>query len=116
MTRVFRARAVALAGFLCAIFMLGCGGPKMVKVHGTVTQDGNSIKFPDKAKAPFTITFAPTESTGQTYPAKFDREQSTYQVTVPAGNYKVGIIAPDVKVNSPMDKSKTYEVTGDQEI
>ena len=96
----------------------GCGGVKKVKVHGPVTRNGQPLKVPKTTLV--TITFAPVDqSTGQTFPAKFDYDQGTYEVTVPAGDYRASVLVAPPKeavISSPMSASKTYELQKDEEV
>jgi hypothetical protein len=119
MMREHRSRLVATACLVLAVLLGGCGGPKKVKVSGTVIRGGEPFKVSPKTYV--TITFAPADQiSGSTYPARFNQEQGSYQVVVPPGKYRVALIAvpPDggARIRSPIDASKTYEILKDQKI
>ena len=114
-----RSRLVAAACLVLAILLGGCGGPKKVKVRGTLTRNGQPLNASTKTLV--TITFAPLDqAAGQTYPAKFKHAEGAYEVTVPTGKYRVGLIVvpPDgaAPLRSPIDASKTYDIQKEQEI
>ncbi len=120
MMRASRWRVLPLASLLLAVLLAGCGGPKMVKVKGKVTQGGQLLQVSQKTYV--TITFAPVEvaeGQGQTYPARFTHADGTFAVTVPAGKYRVGmlIVEPGGQpLSSPVEASKPYEIFKDQVI
>src|SRR2546423_18449 len=118
MTRALPWRIVLIAALLVVVFLAGCGGPKLVKVNGKLTQDSKPLQVSNKTLV--TIMFAPVEQTGQTSPAKFDPEQGTYTVTIPTGKYRVNVVVVKEQnkppINPPMDPNKTYEIVDDQEI
>jgi hypothetical protein len=116
------ARIVAIAVFIVASSLPGCGGPTKVKVQGRVTQGGQPLKVSRQTQV--TITFAPAvEKAQQTYSAKFDRDLGVFTAVMPPGQYKAGILvteqggdAPKVVARADVKESKTYDISSDQKI
>jgi hypothetical protein len=107
----------ALSGLL-AVLLAGCGGPKSVKVYGTLTRDGQPLKVSEDTYV--TITLTPAEDKTQSYPAKFKHNEGTYEVAVPPGTYRASVLVvpPGGKppLKPPADASKTYEINKDQQL
>lgn len=84
--------------FLFAILLVsGCGGAKVVKVEGKLSQGGMPIEL--KKSAVIQIIFYPDsadEKNVTSFPADFDRESFTYKIAaVPVGKYKVSVVLLD---------------------
>lgn len=93
--------------FLFATLLVsGCGGSKVVKVEGKLSQGGMPIEL--KKSAVIQIVFYPDsadEKNVTSFPADFDRESFTYKIAaVPVGKYKVSVVLLDPYPNN--DKLK----------
>ena len=93
--------------FLFATLLVsGCGGAKVVKVEGKLSQGGMPIEL--KKSAVIQIIFYPDsadEKNVTSFPADFDRESFTYKIpAVPVGKYKVSVVLLDPYPNN--DKLK----------
>jgi len=93
--------------FLFATLLVsGCGGSKVVKVEGKLSQGGMPIEL--KKSAVIQIIFYPDsadEKNVTSFPADFDRESFTYKIAaVPVGKYKVSVVLLDPYPNN--DKLK----------
>lgn len=106
--------AIALVSFALA----GCGDARKVAVRGKLTWGGQPLQISKTTLV--TITFAGAEEkTAQTYPAKFNHDDASYQVSVPTGKYRVGMLVVEQGKSargSPMNASPIYEIQKDEEI
>ena len=88
------------------LFVSGCGGAKVVKVEGKLSQGGMPIEL--KKSAVIQIIFYPDsadEKNVTSFPADFDRESFTYKIAaIPVGKYKVSVVLLDPYPNN--DKLK----------
>jgi hypothetical protein len=114
-----RWRVLPALGLLLAVVLTGCGGPKIVKVKGKLTYQGQPLQVSNKTYV--TITFAPvSDNAGQTHPAKFTHADATFSVSMPPGKYRVGLLVAEPggnpPISSPIDASQTYEILKDQEL
>jgi hypothetical protein len=83
--------SLLLAWAVTALAVAGCGGPSKVAITGKVTKNGQPLQVGEKTLV--TVTFGPEDvKVGQTYPAKFNRQEGTYQVEIPPGKYTVNIV------------------------
>src|SRR6266542_6841217 len=86
---------VSRTGLGLAVLVLlvtGCGGPKTVKISGKLLKNGSPMVVSESTYV--TISFVPESKQGdgsdaKSYSAKFDQKTGTYQVELPAGNYRV---------------------------
>jgi hypothetical protein len=120
-------RQIGFALPLFAFILTGCGGDKLVKVHGKLLKNGSAMAVSEDTYV--TLSFVAEskkadQSDAKSYSAKFDQKTGTYTVELPAGSYKtmVAVALPakkDGKLNAPskpVKSDKVHELTKDQEL
>jgi hypothetical protein len=126
----FSRRSLTLTVAVLMVALASCGKQKDLKITGRLLRDGKPVVLQTEAeqKMPVTLMFIPLTQ-GQDdrrYPAKFDPSTGNYEVTLPAGKYRVNIFVPDPKrgfIPPPPNKAgnteqdgKTYELLKPQEL
>lgn len=120
-------RQMRLALPLFALILTGCGGDKVVKVHGKLLKNGSVMAVSEDTYV--TLSFVAEskkadQSDAKSYSANFDQKTGTYTVELPAGNYKTMVVIAlppkkDGQLNAPSRPAKSdkvHELTKDQEL